>query len=159
MNSVKCQSKCGVPKSGVQSTWVQRPGVYAYASKSWHRFGDGGLKVENRQFIPPHSQLTPLLGVNLSKFRMNLVFCKEKKTRVIGLSIAEVILMLCLFVLRQSVTDRQTDGQTDGHLCENYRPLTALHIHVACYATARVKMTNDLQTTVQAVYKVNYCEA
>jgi len=35
----------------------------------------------------------------------------------------------------QSVTDRQTEGRTDGHLCSGYTSRC-----IACYANALVKM-------------------
>jgi len=58
------------------------------------------------------------------------------ETRMFRLSDSEEIMTLAFFVLIQyrSVTDRQTDGQTDGHLCSGYTSAC-----VACYANALVK--------------------
>ena len=48
----------------------------------------------------------------------------------------EEIMTLAFFVLIQyrSVTDRQTDGRTDGHLCSGHTSAC-----IACYANALVK--------------------
>ena len=54
------------------------------------------------------------------------------------LSGGKEIMTLAFFILIQyrSVTDRQTDGRTDGHLCSGYTSAC-----IACYANALVKMT------------------
>jgi len=53
------------------------------------------------------------------------------------LSDGEKIMTLAFFVLIQyrSVTDRQTDGQTEGHLCSGGYTSAC----IACYANALVK--------------------
>ena len=53
------------------------------------------------------------------------------------LSDGEEIMTLALFVLIQywSVTDRRTDGRTDGHLCSGYTSAC-----IAGYANALVKI-------------------
>jgi len=80
----------------------------------------GGVKVENRQFVP------------LWNFEMNQI---SAKTRVFGLSVGEEIITLTLFVLIQYQSG--SDEQTDGHLCCSNSAWRFACI--ACYATAVVK--------------------
>ena len=65
---------------------------------------------------------------------MNRIFLE---TRVFRLSDDEEIMTLAFFVLIQyrSVTDRRTDGQTDGHSSSGYTSAC-----IACYANALVKI-------------------
>ena len=64
---------------------------------------------------------------------MNRIFLE---TRMFRLPDGEEIMTLALFVLIQyrSVTDRRTDGRTDGHLCSGYTSAC-----IARYANALVK--------------------
>ena len=59
------------------------------------------------------------------------------ETRMFRLSDGGEIMTLAFFVLIQyrSVTDRQTDRRTDGHLCSGYTSAC-----IACYANALVKI-------------------
>jgi len=65
------------------------------------------------------------------------------------LSDDEEIMTLAFFVLIQyrSVTDRRTDGRTDGHLCSGYTSAC-----IACYANALVKIG---QAIVLGLIKTN----
>ena len=65
-------------------------------------------------FDPPHLHLAPPQGVIPVEFRGDFW---HQKTRVTGLScdFVCVILRLAVFVEHRLVTDRQTDGQTEGH--------------------------------------------
>jgi len=65
-------------------------------------------------FDPPHLYLAPPQGVIPVEFRGDLW---QPKIRVTGLScdVACVILRLAVLVGLRLVTDRRTDGRTDGH--------------------------------------------
>ena len=71
------------------------------------------LLVEIRANFIPHFYLAPPLGVTPSEFREDL---DTHKTRMNGLSCGEESMTICSAVLIQCqrVTDRRTDGQTDG---------------------------------------------
>ena len=80
-----------------------------------YRFRDiAGYWSKVADFDPPNLHLVPPQGVTPVEFRGNL-WCQE--TRVPGLScgVVCVILRLAVSVELRLVTDRQTDGQTDGH--------------------------------------------
>ena len=70
------------------------------------------------------------------------------ETRMIGLSEGEEIMTLAFFVFIQyrSVTDRRTDGQTDGHSSSGYTRAC-----IACYANALVKSSNKILPILNAV--------
>ena len=65
-------------------------------------------------FDPPHLHLVPSYGVTPVEFRGDLW---RQKTTVPGLScgVIYVILRLAVLVELRLVTDRQTDGRTQGH--------------------------------------------
>jgi len=65
-------------------------------------------------FDPPHLHLAPPQGVTPVEFRGDLW---HQKTNVPGLScgVVCVIRRLSVLVEHRLVTDRQTDGQTQGH--------------------------------------------
>ena len=72
------------------------------------------LFVEIADFDPPHLHVAPLQGVTPVEFRGDLWL---QKTRVHGLScgVVCVIVRLAVLVELRLVTDRQTDGRTQGH--------------------------------------------
>jgi len=71
------------------------------------------LKAENGWFYPPLPCLRPLLRGNPLEFRDETY---PRKTRVMGLLYGKncVILASTVFDWSTRVTDRQTDGRTDG---------------------------------------------
>jgi len=81
----------------------------------FYRFRDiAGYLSKVADFDPPHLHLAPPKGVTPVEFRRDL-WCQ--KTRVPGLSCGVVcaILRLAVLVEHRLVTDRRTDGQTQGH--------------------------------------------
>jgi len=72
---------------------------------------------------------------------MNHIFLE---TRMLRLSDGEEIMTLDFFVLIQyrSVTDRRTDGQTDGHSSSGYTSAC-----IACYANALVKSETKAESS------------
>jgi len=65
------------------------------------------------RIFPPHCHLTPSLVVNLFEFLDELL---SAKTRALGLFVGEDFVILACVVLTQCqrVTDRRTDGRTNG---------------------------------------------
>ena len=102
-----------------------------------HHFGDTAAywskNRQNRQFVPtPVSEIALARGDPI-EFVMIEIFLE---TRMFRLSGGEEIMTLAFFVLihYRSVTDRQTDRRTDGHLCSGYTSAC-----IARYANALVK--------------------
>ena len=80
-----------------------------------YRFRDiAGYLSKVDDFDPPHLHLAPPYGVTPVEFRGDLWL---QKTRVPGLScgVVCVILRLAVLVEHRLMTDRQIDGQTQGH--------------------------------------------
>ena len=89
---------------------------------------------ENCYFLLPPLYLAPPLGVKPSDLRNDLWF---RKTRMLGLSDGERISMIRSAVLTQytRVTDRRTDGRTDG--------IGVAYTRYSIYAVARKKPQAD----------------
>ena len=80
-----------------------------------YRFRDiAGYLSKVADFDPPHLHSAPSYGATPVEFRGDLW---HQKTRVPGVScgVVYVILRLAVLVQLRLVTDRQTDGQTQGH--------------------------------------------
>ena len=76
-----------------------------------HRFCDTAkywLKIKLRIF-PPHSHLTPSLGMNPFEFLDELFIAKTR----LSVNVDFVILACVVLTQYQSVTDRRTEGHPD----------------------------------------------